>query len=126
VIEIYKENLPFVEAFDTELIIWKQQFLNIKTSPSTLRDTLNICDKGRFPNIFVLLQIACTRPITSRSCERGASSLKHLRTYMLESITEKRLTGITLMHIHYAKNVVQIFAKRHPRKTELQSIIFDF
>jgi len=56
VIEIYKENLPFVETFDTELIIWKQQFLNIKTSPSTLRDTLNICDKGWFPNIFVILQ----------------------------------------------------------------------
>jgi hypothetical protein len=50
---------------------------------------------------------------------------------MPESMTEKRLTGIALIHIHYAKTVdlnkvVEMFAKRHPRKNELQSIIFDY
>lgn len=121
VIEIYLEYHSSVETFDTELIIGKQQFLNIENSPSTLRDTLNICDKDRFANIFVLLQIAFTFPITSRSCKQGASSLKNLRTYMPEFMTEKRLTGIALIHIHYAKTVdlnkvVEMFAKRHPRK----------
>jgi hypothetical protein len=38
---------------------------------------------------------------------------------------------IALIHIHYAKTVdlnkvVEMFAKRHPRKNELQSIIFDY
>ena len=56
VIEIYRENLQFVEAFDTKLSVGKQHFLNIENSPSTRRDTLNICDKGWYPSIFVLLQ----------------------------------------------------------------------
>jgi len=50
---------------------------------------------------------------------------------MPEFMTEKRLTGIALIHIHYAKTVdlnkvVEMFAKGHPRKIELQSIIFDY
>jgi hypothetical protein len=76
---MHREDLPSAETFDTELNIWKQQFVSNSKPPSTLKDTLNIYDRDRFPNIFVLLQIACTLPITSCSCERGASSLKRLR-----------------------------------------------
>ena len=46
-------------------------------------------------------------------------------------MTESRLTGLALMHIHYAKKVdldevVSEFANKHPRKMELQSIIYDY
>ena len=93
-------------------------------------DTLNICDKERFPNIFVLLQIGCSLPVTSCSCERGASTLKRLRTYMRASMTEQRLTGLALLHIHYdikvdLELVVDNFAKRNPRKMDLKNLIFD-
>lgn len=128
---MYGDDLPSVETFGTELILWKQKCVETKNTPSTVIDALKICDKDRFPNIYVLLQIACTLPITSCSCERGASSLKRLRTYMRASMTENRLTGLALMHIHYAKlvvldKVVDVFAKKHPRKMELQNIIFDY
>ena len=45
---------------------------------------------------------------------------------MPEFMTEKRLTGIAVIYIHYAKTVVEMFAKRHPRQNEAQSIIFDY
>jgi len=128
---MYREDIPSAETLDTELNIWKQQFVSNSTPPSTLKDTLNICDRDRFPNIFVLLQIACTLPITSCSCEHGASSLRRLRMYMRASMIENRLTGLALMHIHYAKTVdldkvIEEFANKHPRKMKLQSIIYDY
>ena len=124
---MYREDLPSAETLDTELNIWKQQFVSNSTPPSTLKDTLKICDRDRFPNIFVLLQIACTLPITSCSCEHGASSLRHLRMYMRASMIENRLTGLALMHIHYAKTVdldkvIEEFANKHHREMKLQSI----
>ena len=46
------------------------------------------------------------------------------------SMTEQRLTGLALMHIHYdikvdLELVVDNFAKRNPRKMELKNLIFD-
>ena len=50
--------------------------------------------------------------------------------YMQASMTENRLTGLALMHIHFAKTVdlnkvIEEFANKHPRKMKLQSIIYD-
>ena len=43
-------------------------------------------------------------------------------------MTENRLTGLALMHIHYAKKVgldkvIEEFANKHPGEMNLQSII---
>ena len=45
------------------------------------------------------------------------------------SMTENRLTGLALMHIHYAKTVdldkvIEEFANKHPGEMKLQSIIY--
>lgn len=44
------------------------------------------CDPTIFPNISVLLQIACTLPVTSCECERSASALRRLNKYMQASM----------------------------------------
>ena len=45
-------------------------------------------------------------------------------------MTENRLTSLALMHIHYEKDVnldmvVDLFAKLHPRKLQLHSVVFE-
>lgn len=130
VADMYRNDLPSPETLTTELVIWKRQFKDAKDLPATLIDTINVCPEKRFPNIFVLLKIGCTLPVTSCSCERGASTLKRLRNYMRASMSEERLTGLALMHIHYGcdidlEEIVDNFAKRNPRKLELKNIIFD-
>ena len=72
-----------------------------------------------FPNIGVLLKIACTLPVTSCECERSASALRRLINYMRASVGKKRLSNLALMHIHYDKDidldkVVDCFAQLHP------------
>ena len=62
---------------------------------------IKVCEKDTFPNLQVLLQLACTIPVTSCECERSASALRRLHTYMRASMGQSRLSSLALTHIHY-------------------------
>ena len=86
------------------------------------------CDSDLYPNIRVLLQVACTLPVTSCECERRASALRRLQNYTRASMRMSRLSSLALLHIHYDMHVnldevVTRYAHLHPRKLELDSII---
>ena len=75
--------------------------------PSSPAAAIMVCDADMFPNMGVLLQIACTLPVTSCECERSASALRRL---------------------HYDKSIdidiaVDKFSKLHPRRLELESLL---
>jgi len=62
-------------------------------------------------------------------CERSASVLRRLNHYTRASMTGERLSSLTLIHIHYDYNhslddIVDKFVRMHPRKMELENIIF--
>ena len=84
------------------------------SSESSVWGTLLLChdcDKDLYPNMYTLLQIACTLPVTSSECERNASMLHRLRNFMRAGMTENRLTSLALMHIHYDHEVNVDFMK---------------
>jgi hypothetical protein len=62
-------------------------------------------DKLEYPNLAVLLQIACTLPVSSCECERSANVMRRLHTWMRSSMGQERLGSLALMHIHYDKVV---------------------
>ena len=98
--------------------------------PDSVQETLKMCDKVFFPNIHVLLKIACTIPVSSNPCERSNSALRRLHHYTRTSKTEDRLTNLALLHIHREaaidyEEAIDVFAKKHPRRMELDSIIKD-
>ena len=71
--------------------------------------------------------MACTSPVTSCVCERSASTLRQLNTFMRASMGEERLSGLAVIHTHYdmsidLEQIVDIFAKLHPRKLELKTL----
>ena len=57
-------DLPSVELVDTEITRWNVMFQLVP--PEDRRDNLakamKECDQQRFPNLHVLLRIACTLP----------------------------------------------------------------
>ena len=80
-IGIYEDDLIDKYLMDQELGLWKRKWsvcLPIDR-PDTLASTLISCDDRRFPNIFRLMKIGCTLPITSCTCERSFSTLRRLR-----------------------------------------------
>ena len=113
-----------------ELSRWKHRFMCLDAGhrPSSCAKAIKACDKESFPNIFVLLQIACTLPVTSCECERNASVLRRLHNFMRAGMTELRLSSLALMHIHYEfpinlDDVVTKFSEKHPRRMQPSSVL---
>lgn len=130
VVSTYEQDLPSPELFPMELSRWKAKYMAIPSvlRPSTPAKSIKGCDQDLFPNIYVLLQIACTIPVTSCECERTASALRRLNTYMRASMGKSRLSYLALLHIHYdmqvdLDDVVNRYAQLHPRRMELESLI---
>ncbi|XP_072037479.1 52 kDa repressor of the inhibitor of the protein kinase-like [Amphiura filiformis] len=103
----YEEDLPSPELLEQELTRWRLEFADQSEEerPSSCAQAIHKCDKDEFPNIFTLLQIACTLPVTSCECERNASTLRRLNTWMRASMAEERLASLALIHIHYSATV---------------------
>ena len=131
-VELYHDDLPSPELFDQEFSRWRDIYVHkaVDQRPKTCASALKECDSNLYPNLSVLLRIACTLPVTSCECERNASVVRRLHNFMRAGMTESRLTSLALMHIHYQHyvdldTVVQMFAELHPRRLKLTSIVFD-
>ena len=129
---LYHADLPSPELFDQELARWRDMHLHKPADkrPTTGASALKECDSYLFLNISVLLQILCTLTVTSCECERNASALRRLHTFMRAGMSESRLTSLALMHIHYEHSinmdtVVQLFAELHPRRLQLSSVLLE-
>ena len=90
--------------------------------------TLKICDSTIFPNIHGLLKIFVTLPATSCECERDASMLRRLNTYLRAPMVQGRLSGLPQIHVNYEMPInldeaVDIFAKLQPRHLQLTSML---
>ena len=98
--------------------------------PDSLGAALQQCDEERFPNIFRLLKIGCTLPITSCTYKRSFSTLRRLRNWLRSSMGCTHLSSLALMNIHYGHAVnygktVDIFLKMHQQKIELSNLILE-
>ncbi len=129
-VNTYREDLPSPELLDQEVKRWKLKWQDKPADevPLSCAQAIKKCDPVVFPNIFPLLKIACTLPVTSCECERSASTLRRLNTFMRASMMEERLSCLALIHTHYDMPVdldeaVDIFAKMHPRRLELASVL---
>ena len=85
-------------------------------------------DAALFPNISILLQIACTIPVTSCENERSASTLRRLNNYLRASMGKDRLPHLALLHIYYTTpmgldTVVDCYARSHPRRLQLENLL---
>lgn len=126
--ELYKSDLPSPQLLSTELNRWKMKWnaLQPKDRPDTLQNALLGCDEDAFPNIYVLLTIACTLPVTTCETERANSQLKLLKTYLRSTMSEERLSALANLKIHRrmvseldVDELVVAFANKHPRRMTL-------
>ena len=75
--------------------------------PHNLLLSFHFCDADAFPNIYRLLLIACTLPITSAEAERSFSLMRRLKTYARSTMSEERLSDLAM---HYKENLQTIYA----------------
>lgn len=130
--ELYKTLLPSPELLPTEIIRYKVRYMKMQPDnrPATCAAAMKDIDPADFPNIATLLQIACTLPVSSCECERSASVLRRLHSWMRASMGQDRLGSLALIHIHYNADidldkVVDVFARKHPRRMQLNCVLTD-
>lgn len=130
-ISFNKDDLPNPSIVNEEFERWKAQWLSkpIEDRPDTLSRCLKSCSPESTPNIFILLKLFATLPMTSCSCERSASDLRRLNTYLQSTQSEERLTSLAIIHSNYSMpvdidEVARLFMAKHPRRMECSSLIY--
>ena len=132
VLQQYAYDLPNPDAVAMEIRNWERFWftMNNLELPDSLAAAIKKCDNSIFPNLFVLLKIGCTLPVTSCECERSFSVMRRLRSWLGVSMTMGRLRNLALMNIHRDMTVdyddaLKIFMQLHPRKRLLTNLIYE-
>lgn len=132
--DYYRADLPNVGGLNAELIMWEQLWINERNRnaniPDRVSEALAVIDQQAFCNIFTVLQILSTIPISSATCERSISTLRYIKTYLRNTMTQDRLNGLALMYAHRDKHlnldqVIDLFAQMHPRRMRMADILQD-
>lgn len=100
----YARDLPNVIGLPAELDLWQRIWTEKKEKaediPEKIASTLKSVYPASFPNVFTILQILETIPVTYCSCERSISCLRYLKNYLRGTMGEERLNGLAIMHPH--------------------------
>ena len=75
------------------------------TNLRTLCDVMNdvSCSKTMFSEVFKLLHIVLTIPVTTATAEKSFSTLHRLKTFLQSTMSQPRLNYIMMLHIHKSK-----------------------
>jgi hypothetical protein len=85
-----------------EYQLWTKKWEEISDDLNELNsiNTLEKCDKQFFPLIYNVLKILATLSVSTVTAERSFSTLKCLKTYLQNTISQERLTGLALLNIY--------------------------
>lgn len=108
VFALYEDDLTCVSEteFMAEYRSWRSQFRDQEVvKPANALDALAVCNAKFEPNIYKVLQIFATLPVTTAMAERSFSTLRRLKTYLRSTMTGDRLTALALLNIHETMEV---------------------
>ena len=104
-VEFYANDVDDFDRVKSETILWNRYLTDTNKQYNSVIQILNECNPDLFPNIYKLLQILITLPITSCEAERSFSTLKRIKSYLRNSTSERRLNGLAALNIHYEVSV---------------------
>lgn len=75
-----------------------------------------------FPNVYKLLNLALTLPISSASCERSFSTMRRINTYIRSTMTQDRFSSLAILNIERdisnnidSNDILNIYSKTNRR-----------
>lgn len=97
--EFYKEDLGDLKQVYEEVKMW-HSFLKTVNKPKNILEYLDVCDSLIIPNVYKVIQILVTLPVTTCTAERSFSTLRRLKTYLRSTMSQNRSNGLALLNIH--------------------------
>lgn len=73
---------------------------SVDDKPKHFIDALNLCNEQLFQNVFKILKLCATIPVTTASVKRSFSTLRRIKTYLRNTLSENRLNGLASLSIH--------------------------
>jgi len=106
-LEIYQEDIGPRAAVVPEVQRWvnKLKKEDVSTVPSSAIEALCACHADIYPNVYILLTILGTLPVSTATSERSFSTMRRLETYLRSSIGNERMTGLALLSIHKDRQI---------------------
>ncbi|KAK3917526.1 52 kDa repressor of the inhibitor of the protein kinase [Frankliniella fusca] len=109
-----------------ELTMWREKWIskNLLEIPEPSVEVIGNCDSDAFPLIHTLITLLTTLPVSNASAERSFSALRRLKSWLRSTMSQDRLTGLALMHVHRdididINAIITRFAKSGNRRLEL-------
>jgi len=93
--------LPYPNDLPQEVDRWVAKYI-----VNTLIDPISYANL--YPNVHVILKLLLTLPVGSRACERFFMALRRLMTWCRATLTEDRLCGLAMLHVHSNDTVGQV------------------
>ena len=96
---LLNDPLPVINS---EYILWRQQWTATAAEqrPDTATAALSSCSNVKFPNVYRLLSILGTLPVTTCESERVFSKLQRTLASIRSTLTEDRLEALLLLQCH--------------------------
>ena len=126
----YQQDMPNIATLSHEVDNWESKWANLENEsiPSSISDTIRVTNPISFPNISTALKILAVLPVTSCTCERSASSIRLLKTYLRSTMSQERLNGLASLFTHRdieidVQKVIDLYSVKHKRKLALGNIL---
>jgi len=124
-LEIYQEDIGPRAAIDHEVQRWANKWKkeDVSTVPSSAIEALCACYADIYPNVYILLAILGTLPVSTATSERSFSRIRRLKTYLRSAIENEPMTGLALLSIHKDRqidreNIMNGFAASSNRRSD--------
>lgn len=65
----------------------------------TLVDLKKVVEAKVYPNLYKLLKVALTIPVSSATCERSFSAMKRIKNWLRNSMSQEKFTNLSIIHI---------------------------
>jgi len=106
-LEIYQEDIgpraAVVPEVQRWVNMWKKE--DISAVPSSAIEELCACHADMYPNVYILLTILGTLPVSTATSECSFSTMGRFKTYLRSSIGNERMTELALLPIHKDRQI---------------------
>lgn len=89
------------DALKCEMKVAKQNIFNsFQKINFDLKDLKKIVKYEIYPNVFKLLKLALTIPISSATCERSFSTMRRIKNWLRTSMEQDRFSNLSIININ--------------------------
>ena len=90
------------EVFRSEVSRWNTRWSNVTpdNAPNTLKGAIARAPTDLYPNVLMCMAVLPTMPVSTATAERSFSIIKRVKSYLRNTMTIMRLSGLGLLNIY--------------------------